>query len=56
MDEVILLAGHGAAAGAVTPLALASYVLTPVISLGRAPGLSVISVNQDARVILHILK
>ena len=56
MDEVILLAGHGAAAGAVAPLALASDVLTLVISLGRAPGLSVISVNQDARVILHILK
>ena len=56
MDEVILFALHGAAAGAVTPLTLAPDVLTLVISLGRAPGLSIISVNQDTRVILHILK
>ena len=56
MDKVILLALHGAAAGAVTPLTLAPDVLTLVISLGRAPGLSIISVNQDTRVILHILK
>ena len=57
MDGVILrLAGHGAASGTVTPLALAADVLAAVISLGGAPGLVVISVHQDTRIILHILK
>ena len=57
MDGVILrLAGHWAGAGAVSPLALAPDVVTPVVSLGGAPGLAVISVHQDTRLILHILK
>ena len=43
MDRVILLALHRAAAGAVAPLALASDVVTPGVSLG-------------AGIILHILK
>ena len=45
MDRVVLLALHRAAAGAVAPLALASDVVTPGVSLGGAPGLAIISIH-----------
>ena len=45
MDRVILLALYRAGAGAVTPLALASDVVTPGVSLGGTPGLAIISIH-----------
>ena len=54
--EDVQHARHGAVVRAVAPVALASNVVAPVVSLGGAPGLPIRIVHQGALFISNILE